>query len=196
MTDSGHQGVLAASDHPARLIEDLQFSLGEGPCLDASRSRMPVLLPDLARTAATRWPGFGPAALDAGIAAIFALPVQVGAIRLGALDLYRNITGPLEDDELGQALAYADAAVVALLHLQDQMSSDGDLHPQLDKPLEDRAEIHQATGVIAVQASTGLTDALLMLRAHAYSSDRPILDVARDVMAETLRFDPQPDHDV
>jgi hypothetical protein len=195
MTDSGHQGVLAASDRSARLVEDLQFELGEGPCLDASRSRMPVLLPDLARTAASRWPGFGPAALDAGIAAIFALPLQVGAIRLGTLSLYRNVTGPLEDDQLAQALAYADAAIVTLLRLQDQMSPGRDLHPQLGKPLEDRAEIHQATGVISVQASITLIEALLLLRAHAYSADRPILDVARDVMAKALRFGRQPDED-
>ena len=196
MTDSGQQGVLAASDRSARLIEDLQFELGEGPCLDASRSRTPVLLPDLARNAASRWPAFGPAALDAGIAAMFALPLQVGAIRLGVLDLYRNITGPLEDDQLAQALTYADAAIVTLLHLQDQMSPGDDLHPQLGKPLEDRAEVHQATGVIAVQASIGLIDALLLLRAHAYSADRPILDVARDVMAKALRFGAQSDDDV
>jgi hypothetical protein len=196
MTDSGHQGVLAASDGSARLVEDLQFALGEGPCLDASRSRMPVLLPDLARTAAIRWPGFGPAALDAGIAAIFALPVQVGAIRLGVLDLYRTITGPLEDDELARALAYADAALVTLLHLQDQVSPNGDLHPQLSQPLDDRAEIHQATGVISVQAAISLTNALLLLRANAYSAGRPILDVARDVMSKALRFGPRPEDDV
>jgi hypothetical protein len=196
MTDSGHQGVLAASDRSARLVEDLQFELGEGPCLDASRSRMPVLLPDLARTAESRWPAFGPAALDAGIAAIFALPLHVGAIRLGALDLYRNITGPLEDDQLAQALTYADAATVTLLHLHDQVSPGDDLHPELGKPLEDRAEIHQATGVISVQASITLIEALLLLRAHAYSAGRPILDVARDVMAKALRFGPESDDDV
>ena len=196
MTDSGHQGVLAASDRSAGLVEDLQFELGEGPCLDASRSRIPVLLPDLARTAASRWPAFGPAALDAGIAAIFALPLQVGAIRLGALDLYRNITGPLEDDQRAQALTYADAAIVTLLHLQDQASPGDGLHPELGKPLDDRAEIHQATGVISVQASITLIEALLLLRAHAYSAGRPILDIARDVMAKALRFGPESDDDV
>jgi hypothetical protein len=196
VTDSGHQGVLAASDRSARLIEDLQFELGEGPCLDASRSRAPVLLPDLARTAESRWPVFGPSALRAGIAAIFTLPLQVGAIRMGALGLYRNLSGPLEDDQLAQALAYADAAIVTLLHLQGQMSPGSDLHPQVAKPLDDRAEIHQATGVISVQASITLIDALLLLRAHAYSADRPILDVARDVMANALRFGPQTYDDV
>jgi hypothetical protein len=196
MTDTGHQGVVAATDGSARLMEDLQFALGEGPCMDASRSRMPVLMPDLARSAMSRWPGFGPAVLDAGIAAIFALPLHVGAIRLGILDLYRDVSGPLEDHQLATALAYAEAAVVLLLHLQDQVSPAGGLHPQLGKPIEDRAEIHQATGAVSVQASVSLTEALLLLRAHAYAADRPILDVARDVMAKALRFGPQSDDDV
>jgi hypothetical protein len=195
MTDAGHQGVVAATDGPARLMEELQFSLGEGPCLDASRDRRPVLLPDLARVAVGRWPGFGPAVLKAGVAAIFALPLQVGAIRLGILDLYRNVIGPLDDDELAAALAYADAAVVILLHLQAQTAPQGGLHPQLGEPLHDRAVIHQATGVISVEAAVGLSDALLLLRAHAYSADRSVLDVARDVMSNTLQFRPDSDHD-
>jgi hypothetical protein len=65
MTDAGHQGVVAATDGSATLMEDLQFTLGEGPCMDASRERRPFLQPDLARTARNRWPGFGPAVLEA-----------------------------------------------------------------------------------------------------------------------------------
>ncbi len=85
MNDAGHQGVVAATDGVAKVMEEMQFALGEGPCVDASRHRRPVLQPDLARTAYRNWPRFGPAALEAGIAAIFSFPLQVGAIRLGIL---------------------------------------------------------------------------------------------------------------
>ena len=168
-------------------MEDLQFLLGEGPCLEASRGRRPVLQPDLGRSASSRWPEYGPAVLEAGVAAIFAFPLQVGAIRLGILDLYRETPGSLDSEQLADALAYADAAVVILLHLQDQMTPGQGLHPQLGDPLH-RAEVHQATGVVAVQAALGLTDALLLLRAHAYAADRPILQIAREVLAGTLRL--------
>lgn len=188
MNDAGHQGVVAATDGSARLMEDLQFTLGEGPCLDASRDRRPVMQPDLAQTATTRWPGFGPAVLENGIAAIFAFPLQIGAIQLGILDLYRHTPGSLNAVQLADALAYADAAVVILLHLQGEMTPGQGLHPQLSDPLQSRAEIHQATGVIAVQAVVGLTEALLLLRAHAYAAERPILNAAREVLAGTLRF--------
>jgi GAF domain len=188
MNESGHQGVVAATDGAATLMEDLQFALGEGPCVDASRDRRPVLQPDLVQTGSVRWPGYGPAVTEAGIAAIFAFPLQVGAIRLGILDLYRETPGSLEPDELADALAYADAAVVVLLHLQGQMPPGKGLHPQLGDPVQHRAEVHQATGVIAVQAAVGLTEALLLLRARAYASERPILQIAQEVLSGSLRI--------
>ena len=194
MTDRGHQGVIAATDGPATLMEDLQFTLGEGPCLDASRERRPVLQPDLVQTANNRWPEFGPAVLDAGIAAIFAFPLQVGAIQLGILDLYRSKPGTLDAGQLADALAYADAAVAILLHLQGTTADGQGLHAQIGHPLESRAEIHQATGVISVQAVVGVTEALVLLRAHAYAVDRPILSVAREILAGTLRFPFREDH--
>lgn len=195
MTDAGHQGVVAATDGPARVMEELQFALGEGPCLDASVMRRPVLQPDLARTAPARWPGFGPEALTAGVAAIFAFPLHLGVIPMGILALYRDQPGSLDPDDLGQALAYADAAVLVLLHLQGQMLPDGSLHPQLANPLENRAEVHQATGVISVRAAVSLADALLLLRAHSFGAQRPILEVARDVIAGTLRIHRPEDDD-
>jgi len=188
MTDAGHEGAIAATDGPARLMEDLQFTLGEGPCLDASREGRPVLHPDLARTALTRWPVFGPAVLEAGIAAIFAFPLQVGWIRLGVLDIYRDRAGNLDNEELAQALAFADAAVVILVHLQSQVGGGEGMHPQLTETSGNRPEIHQATGMVSVQAIVGLTEAFLLLRAHSFSSERSILDVARDVVARRLRF--------
>lgn len=193
MNDWGHQGVVAATDGPARVMEELQFTLGEGPCLDASRARRPVLQPDLAKTAVARWPGFGPEALDAGIAAIFAFPLHVGAIRIGILDLYRDSPGSLEPAALAGALTYADAAVLVLMHLQAQMPTDGGLHPQLADPIETRAEVHQATGVTSVTASVSLADAFLLLRARAYAEQRPIIAVAQEVIAGILRIDPPRD---
>lgn len=191
MTDGGHKGAIAATDGPARLMEDLQFTLGEGPCVDASREGRPVLQPDLARTASARWPGFGPPVLDAGIAAIFAFPLQVGGIRLGVLDIYRSTAGNLDDEQLAHALAFADAAVVILVHLQSQTAPGEGTHPHLTDTFGSRPELHQATGMISVQALVGLTEALLLLRAHAFSAERSILDVARDVVSRRLRFPPE-----
>lgn len=187
MTDAGPAGTVAATDGPAETMEELQFTLGEGPCVDSSRTGRPVLQPDLARSGPTRWPGFAPGALDAGIRAIFAFPLRVGAIRLGVLDLYRDVPGLLTEEQLTEALSFADAATSILLHLQSQDSLDG-TGPGLVRVIEDRAEVHQATGMVAVHANVSLTQALVLLRARAFAAERPILDLARDVLDGAVRF--------
>lgn len=195
MSARGPEGLVAATDGVATTMEELQFTSGEGPCVDASTTGGPVLQPQLAITAPRRWPAFGPAALDAGIEAIFAFPLQVGAIRLGVLDLYRDQPGSLTSAQLSEALSFADAATRIMLHLQDQMPTGEGLHPDLVLAQHnDAPEVHQATGMVSVQAAVGLTEALLLLRASAFSTDRAILAVAHDVVRGTLRFPRDLDH--
>jgi hypothetical protein len=187
MTDAGPAGTVAVSDEPAATMEDLQFTLGEGPCVECSQTGWPVLQPDLARTGPARWPGFTAGAVEAGIRAIFALPLRVGAIKVGVLDLYRDVAGELTDAELAEALSFADAATEILMLLQAQASLDGSGLGTIPV-IEDRAEVHQATGMIAVQAGVGMAEALVRLRARAYATDRPILDLAIEVLHGTLTF--------
>lgn len=187
MTPAGPSAVLAATDGSGRAIEELQFSLGEGPCVDSVKTGRPVLHSDLAKTALQLWPGFTAGALEAGVAAVFAFPLQVGAITLGALDLSRDVAGRLKDGDVREAVALAGAATAVLLHLQ-MVSRPGDLHADLADNLVDRGVVHQATGMVAVQMESDLVDALTVLRARAFASGRPIVDVARDVVARKLRF--------
>jgi hypothetical protein len=192
MTERGPAGTVAATDVPALRLEDLQFTLGEGPCVDASRSGRPVLQPDLAATAPRRWPGFAGGALAAGVAAVFAFPLRVGAIRVGVLDLYRAAPGALSAQALREALSFADAATLLLLYLQTRAPGD-ELAPETLAVLDDRAEVHQATGVVSVQAGVRVAEALVMLRARAYADQRPVGDLAHDVLAGTVDFTSGPD---
>jgi hypothetical protein len=193
MTPAGHGGTLAATDGAAAAMENLQYTLGEGPCLNAFHDRRPVLEHDLVHAGA-RWPGFAPAATESGIAAIFAFPLQIGAIRLGVLDLYRDTAGPLDSLQLADALDYAAAATTILLDLQHATSPHG-LHPQLAEAADSHREIHQATGIVTVQASVGMNEALLLLRARAYAEDRPLLALAKDVVTRLVTFHPEEDQD-
>lgn len=193
INESGHQGVVAATDGLAAALEDLQFSLSEGPSIDAFTDRRPVLRPDLVRRM-DHWPGFADGAVAAGAGAIFAFPLQVGGIRIGALGLYRSTPGDLDNDQLSGALDFADAAIAILLRNESHQSAHDYPHASLYAAGRDPAEVHQATGVISVQAAIGLTEALLLLRAHAYATERPLVDAARDVLAHRLRFAPEDDH--
>jgi hypothetical protein len=187
MTEDGPAGTVAVTDGAAAKLEDLQFTLGEGPCVDSSRLGRPVLQPDLLATGSARWPGFTAGALDAGVRAVFALPLRMGGIRLGVLDLYRDRAGALSTEELAEALSFADAATTVLLHLQ---SLDPDVGGPLgDIPvIEDRAEVHQATGMVSVQAGVMLGQALALLQARAFATGRPISALARDVLTGVARF--------
>jgi hypothetical protein len=187
MTDDGPAGTVAATDRTALQLEELQFSLGEGPCVDASRTGRPVLQPDLARTGQTRWPAFSAGAEAAGLVAVFAFPLRVGAIRLGVLDLYRTTVGVLTERELADSLTFADAATTLMLHLQARAAG---WDPPEDSlvVLDDRAEVHQATGVVSVQSAVTLHEALLLLRARAYAEQRPIGELAVEVLKGVAYF--------
>jgi GAF domain len=171
------------SDSRSRLIEDLQFTLGEGPCVDAVASGSPVLLDDLrAVTDATqRWPGFVKEAESSGVRAVFAFPVQVGAVGLGTIDLYRSRPGTLAATELTAVLRTVDRIASALL---DVSASGGD---GVTEPTY-RMVVHQAAGMIMVQADTNIANALARLRATAFSEGSLIHDVAADVVAGRRRF--------
>src|SRR5260370_26718649 len=120
---------MGVTDEVSEQLAELQLTLGEGPCRDASDSGGPVLTSDLAtRDDARRWPVFAPAACQAGAAAIFAFPLRIGAIRSGVLGLYRKWPGPLSAFQLGDALVFADTATLLLLDAQDQAA--GGLGPQ------------------------------------------------------------------
>ncbi len=188
---AGTAGLLAVTDGPAALMEEVQCSLGEGPCIEAGRSGRPVVQSDLAATGTDRWPGFTGAALAAGIRAVFAFPLQVGAIRVGVLGLYRDRAGVLPDGELAEALAFVDAATSVVLRRHAHPSLEG-LHGSLPV-LVGRAEVHQATGMVSVHAGVSLADALSLLQARAFAAERPIVELARDVLGGRIRFTPDGD---
>jgi hypothetical protein len=188
MSEAGVRGVAAASDAASERIDELQFSLGEGPCMDAFTTRRPVLEPDLSTGGRARWPMYAAAAEGEGVRAAFAFPLQVGAARLGVLDLYREEPGSLTAEELAQALIFADVATAMLLDAQEK-ARPGDAAAGLDEALEYRFELYQAQGMVMVQAGISLVEALALLRAYAYSHDRDLADVAREVVTRGLKFD-------
>ncbi|MEO3754984.1 ANTAR domain-containing protein [Streptomyces sp. B6B3] len=165
-----------SGDTTSLALQDLGFTLGEGPSVDAARRGVLVLAPEVG-TSPARWPVFAIAAHDLGVRALFAFPLRMGAIGLGVLEVYRDAPGPLGAVELIDGLVLADAVTARLLRLSADAGA-----------VDLRAAVHQATGMIAVQLETGLAEALARLRAHAFGSGRPINDVAADVVAGRLNF--------
>ena len=166
------QGSLCSTDAVSKLIEDLQYTVGEGPCVDAHRDGTITSEPDLADPVVARWPGFTPSALHAGARAVFGFPVRVGAVRLGALNLYRARPGPLGDDHHAAALVIAGVAARAILALQAD-ADPGVVAAELDDSADFHLAVHQAAGMVSVQLDVPVVEALVRLRAHACRSWLP-----------------------
>jgi hypothetical protein len=182
------RGSVCTTNDVSALIEELQYGLGEGPCVDAFNQDRPVLEPDLARPATPRWVAFTGPAVEAGVRGIFGFPLQVGAVRLGALNLYRDQPGPLTDEQHADALVMADVAARAVLVLQAN-APPGKLAAELEAGADFQYVVHQASGMVAAQLDVSVGQALIRLRAYAFGNDRPLTDVAQDVVARRVRFD-------
>jgi ANTAR domain len=181
-------GSLCTANEMSDVVEQLQYSLGEGPCVDAYRQDFPVLEPDLARPSTPRWLAFAPPAIAAGVRAVFGFPLQVGAVRLGALNLCRDRPGPLSDDQHADALVMAGIAAQAILVLQAGAPPD-ELASELGAGADFHYVVHQASGMVAAQLEVSVGQALVRLRAYAFGHDRSLTEVAKDVVARELRFD-------
>ncbi len=185
LTGSPSRQTLWATDATAQRLEDLQFGLNEGVCMEAAATGRPVLVADV-RTSprVARWPMFAAAVIEqTDVGALFALPLQWGALNLAVLELYRRAPGMLGAAQLRDMFGAVDTAALMLGLGTDPGSMDG-----LDLAVGSRAEIHQATGMVLVQLGVGASGALARLRAYAFVEQRLLIDVARDVVARRLLF--------
>jgi hypothetical protein len=182
------QGSVGTSNEVSALIEQLQFALGEGPCLDAFHQDRTVIEPDLANPFMARWLAFSGSAIEAGVRAIFAFPLRVGAVRLGALNLYCDRPGALTGEQHADALVMADIVSQAVLALQVN-APPGTLGPALAMDANFQYVVHQASGIVAAQLDVSVGEALRRLKAYAFGNDRLLTEVAEDVVARKLCFD-------
>jgi hypothetical protein len=180
---SPRRGLMYATNTTSTALEDLQLTVGEGPCLDAFTSGGPVLVADLAEQTA-RWPGFAPVAVDLGAAAMFSFPLQMSAARLGAIDCYRDTPGPLTLEQISGALVLTDLAALAVI-----VELDGHRVEDLSWLIDSHTKVNMATGMLQVQLGVSGTEALLRLRGYAYTHTLSLTEVARRVVARDLTLD-------
>lgn len=180
---AGGGALVYATDPLSLRVEDLATTSGVGPCFDAFTHRHPLLVPDLAAEQ-SRWPGFASEALVIGIAALFTFPLQIGGARLGVLEVHRVTAGRLTSDQLTDALLLSDEATETIL---DDL--DG-LRPMVLPVVVDiQAEVHQATGFVAVDLGVSLNEALLRIRGYAFAHRQTLTHVARQIIERRLRLE-------
>ena len=182
--DDGHE-FLCASDAVAERMEWAQIALGEGPAVAAFTSGGPVSTPDAAMPD-TRWPLLAREEEAAEAGAVYALPLQLGAIRVGVLSLYLESGTRLDHHDFGDAIAIADL-VTSLLLASGTTDEPDPLDHWWVQPQSSR-EIHQATGMVVAQLGVSVRDAYARLQGYAFARGRGLDDVAAEVVHRGLRI--------
>lgn len=185
--------VVAAHEPAGRRFAEPEFAVGEGPAHDAWALRRPVLVPELGGPLDGAWLGYAATATAAGIRAVFAFPLQVGAVRVGVLTLYHDRPVGLAQSDLTTCLVMAELATERLI--DSAHVDDGDIGPSLDDAVAFRAEIYQAQGMVAVAHGLTLADSLASLRGHAFQTGRALNDIAYDIVHHGYRLAVDPDVD-
>jgi len=180
---------LCASDSVAQSLSDLEITVSEGPATNAVRSGVVVSEADLFDSPRQRWPLYTPGALDLGARAVFGFPVRVGAIRFGVLSLFRLTSGPLHANQMTDGYLMASVVARSVLSMQAG-ASPGELLGEFHGGARLDFRVHQAAGMLAVQGSMPVKDALVALRAHAFSSDTELSILAEHVVTRKTRLDP------
>ena len=178
--------TLSASDEIIARIDEIQFDLGEGPCWDAMTSGRPVLEPDLRNRTGASWPAFMRAVTDGKVASLFAIPLNVGPLRLGAIDMYDVRPRSLDEGELSRAVALAaDVSRTVLRQAIEQSGLEEAASPA--RPMS-RRRIHQATGFVIAQLDVSATDAELLIQARAFAEGRTMVEIADEILTRRRRF--------
>jgi hypothetical protein len=188
MVEGELRGATGVSDPGIAVMQELELTLGEGPCLDAWASRAPVLEDDLRARGHLRWPMFAPAAVQQGVQSVIAFGLVLGAIRVGVLLLYRDRPGVFSADDVAYGLVLADVATNLVLGLQAGAPA-GELPGALAGEPHHWAEIHQATGMVSVQLGVSLDEAFVRLRAHAFAGDLSLRELAGQIVERRVRLD-------
>jgi hypothetical protein len=184
LSSSGIHEPLYGSNEVASTIERLQVTLGEGPCLDALATGAPVLVGDLTdprEAVSSRWPVFRNEATRIGARAIFAFPIRIGAVSLGAVDLYRQTAGPLSPPQLSKALSSVEEVGLAVLEAPDY-------YGDTDAPTIINMTVHQAAGMAMGQLDCSIEEAMVRLRAAAFAEGLSLTELATDVVNGRRRF--------
>ncbi|HYN31801.1 MAG TPA: GAF domain-containing protein [Ilumatobacteraceae bacterium] len=190
-------GPICVSDSSVSALEDLQYGIGQGPCRDAFRTGASIHAPRLDNIAWSRWPSFVELARASGIKAVFAYPLIADGANVGVLALYQRLEGPLTDAQNDNSVALAEVLTETVLSLQDDAPA-GTLASGLDDAVDYRAEIYQASGMVAIQLSIPAADALLRIRAHAFAHDQSVAETAAQIVSRRLRLhdDHRPESEV
>ncbi len=185
----GRPFTVACSHELAADVDELQYELGDGPCLESMRSGTRVRIEDTA--AETRWPGFCERAAQLGVRSTLSLPLTADGEPAGALNLYAPVTAGFGEAETRRAAQFAEHGSGALA-LASRLASYASLTGQLRASLASRAVIDQAVGVIMAQERCSQAKAFGILRTASQHRNIKVRELAREIITSVSGEPPAP----
>lgn len=177
------------SDALAETLDETQYRVGEGPCLESLAEGRVMSVVD-ARTE-QRWPGYIGVAAEMGLRCSLSLPLTVAGDTFGALNMYGfdepDLFGELEQHDLGLFAAQA----AGTLRLAARQIKDAALLAQMEESLRSRTVIDQALGIIMGQQRCTASAAFELLRRESQTNHRRLRDIATDLVTRTSGQEPE-----
>ena len=185
----GSETVCASNSMAAR-FDELQFDLGEGPSWAALATRKPVLVHNFPTSRGTTWPALMKASKRSGVHAVYAFPLILGSLDIGAVSLFSNRSIGLSPAQILDAEVLVQIAAVQVL--RGSLASQTMTTDLKDNEGYSRRVVHQATGMVLAQLNLSAADALLIIHGHAFAYGRTVREVALDVVTRRLDFSSSP----
>ncbi|MGI5128815.1 GAF and ANTAR domain-containing protein [Pseudonocardia sp. CA-107938] len=168
-----------ASDGPGHVLEEVQTETGEGPCVDTFVNDEMTTTDDIAGD--ERWPASRDTVASNGVRAVLGVPVRLGGVPVGSLDVYRDRPHRWDATEEAALARYA-TVVASTLQTALEARRAGELADQLQYALDNRVVIERAVGFLMARRDTQAVTAFNLLRSKARHDRRKIGDIARDVL--------------
>ncbi|KZE93600.1 hypothetical protein AVP42_01736 [Agromyces sp. NDB4Y10] len=176
--------TISSTDPIAARVDELQFDLGEGPCWDVVAAGRPIFEPEIQTRPRHRWPAFIEAIQREPVGAIFAFPLSIGTLRIGALDLYHEGPAELSDEDARRAAAMA--TLISRYVMRRALRLAGEPDPSEHRHA--RRVVHQATGFVIAQLGLSPEDAYLLIQGQALAQGRTMNEIAHDIIDRRLSF--------
>lgn len=174
------QTVVATADF-VRQVDDVQYGLGEGPCVSAVATGATVTSGNLGGE--LQWPHFGPRVGRLGVHSALSLPLLLPDRVLGAMNVYARGRDAFDAHAVRLGEAFAGPAAVSVANAQTLAQAQR-LVDQLEQALVSRAEIDQALGVVMSRSGVSAPEAFARLRAISQSRQVKLADVAHQMLEE------------
>ncbi len=165
-------------------IDDIQYGLGEGPCISAAETGQAMRSGSLGND--SRWPQFGPRADRLGVHSVLSLPLIAGDVVVGAMNVYAHAPGSFDErsEELGKLFAVPAAIAVQNAQILAQTRR---LAVTLQAALNSQAVIDQAVGIMRSRSGISADEAMARLRQHSEQEHMKVKAVAASIVREAVR---------